>query len=116
MIKSDYIMRLLQEFIQKLINLILNRRDTESVEIEPQVFRQGCSLLEIAEDKFLQMSAEETVNTFSAQNHALAKIELSAYLAYIRHQNEKAKSLLLHVNSHSKDFSIERQHLLNKII
>jgi len=114
MVKTDFLIRLIQEFIQKLINFIL-KRNTETLEPEPQVFNQGCVLLGVVEDDFLQMSAEETINTFSSQNYALEKIELSAYLSYLKHQNEKAKKMILYVNEHSKDFSIERQYVLEKI-
>ena len=115
MMQTDYLIRLFHEFIRKLLDFIL-KRDTETLELEPQVFSQGCSMLGVKEDVLLQMSAEEIITTFSSQNYALEKIELSAYLAYVKHQNEKAKELILYVNSRSNDFSIERQYLLDKLM
>jgi hypothetical protein len=115
MLKTDYLIRLFQELIQKLINLLLHR-DTETLELEPQVFSQGCSLLDIKEDILLQMSAEETISVFSVQNYALEKLELAAYLALVKHQNEKTRELLIYVNEHSKNYSLERQYLLERLV
>ena len=127
MIKQDYILRMIQEIISAIADVLLKRKKltteskTEYDCITGQIL--GCSIAELS-----VVAPEELINKYSNTEDGIDKLELIAVSMLITSEETEKSNLLLkfrlkqngthllqYVQHNSKRFSLQRELLINMI-
>ena len=121
MIRSDYFMRQLAQFIQTIINFLLKRDIPVSSEEEEKYLNSGFKILGVDKDKILTMSVENIIDSVSEKGASLEEIEAIAYLLLLEQQihaishKDTVKKLLFYVEEQSKVYSVDRRAIIESL-
>ena len=124
MIKQDYLLRMIQEIISLLINVLLNRqkiRKESWVEYD-DITRQ---ILEVPSENLKDMSADDIIKRYEGDPNQMGKTELAAmtmlkiademeneHLVLKSRLKHEGLALLEYVQAESDTFSIQRVVLI----
>ena len=124
MIKQDYLLRMIQEIITLLINVLLNRqkiRKESWVEYD-DITRQ---ILEVPSENLKDMSVEEIIQRYEDDPNRMGKIELAAmtmlkiademedeHLVMKSRLRQEGLALLEYVQTEGDTYSIQRVALI----
>lgn len=125
MIKQDYLLRMIQEIITLIVNLLLNKQ-----KVRPQQWVEYDALtrqiLGISSDNLRTTSAEEIIEQYKEDPNRMGKIELAAMtmlkmadelgdeqLIQKSQLKQNGISLLEFVQTYGNTFSLQRVALIN---
>lgn len=126
MIKQDYLIRMIQEIISLIVNMILNKKKFRKDEWT----EYGCltrQILGLPQEQLQSMNPDELIDHYEGDPNRMGKIELAAMtLLKISDEMEsnilqKSKlrqdglTLLKYVQKESSTFSIQRTDLIRMI-
>ena len=127
MIKQDYLLRMIQEIITLLVNVLLNRqkiRKESWVEYD-DITRQ---ILGVPSEHLVDMSADEIIDRYKDDPNQMGKIELAAVtmlkisdemgdeqLVLKSRLKQDGLALLEYVQAESDTFSIQRMALIAQL-
>ena len=131
MIKQDYLIRMIQEIISLLVNVIINKKRLREQEWS-DFDNLSARILGFSTEKLLHMDADELIEQYKGDPDFFGKLELAAMyqiklaeeltdssLFYRSKLQHNALQLLTYIQKESKTFSLSRiqviQHLEQKI-
>ena len=127
MIKQDYLIRMIQDILALLVNVLLNKkklREQEWSEYDNLTTRiLGCST-----EDLLHAEANTLIEKYTAENNSLEKLELAAVyqlklagelkddsLVYRAKLKNEALEILKYVQKEGNTFSLSRVQLINAL-
>lgn len=124
MIKQDFLLRMIEEIISLIVNMLLNKKKIQQKEwIEYDCLTK--QILGFSTDKLLGATVEELIDHYDADPNKMGKIELAA-MTLLKMSDEEDTDLLLkaklrqdgsellkYVQKESNQFSIQRAQLIS---
>ena len=117
MIKQDYLIRMIQEIISLIVNMILNKkkfRKDEWTEYDC-LTRQ---ILGLPQEQLQSMNPDELIDHYEGDPNRMGKIELAEMESNILQKSKLRQdglTLLKYVQKESSTFSIQRTDLIRMI-
>lgn len=124
MIKQDFLLRMIEEIISLIVNMLLKKRKIQQKEwIEYDCLTK--QILGFPTDKLLEISVQELIDRYEEDPNKMGKIELAA-MTLLKMSDEEEANLLLkaklrqdglellkYVQKESNQFSIQRVQLIS---
>lgn len=127
MIKQDYLLRMIQEIITLIINMLLNKQ-----KVRPQQWVEYDTLtrqiLGVSSEKLSELSPEEIMEQYKDDENRMGKIELAAmtilkiadetgdeHLMLKSRLRQNGLFLLEYIQNNGNTFSLQRVALINML-
>ena len=124
MIKQDFLLRMIEEIISLIVNMLLKKRKIQQKEwIEYDCLTK--QILGFPTDKLQEISVQELIDRYEEDPNKMGKIELAA-MTLLKMSDEEEANLLLkaklrqdglellkYVQKESNQFSIQRVQLIS---
>ena len=125
MLKQDYMIRMIQEILSFLINIILQKKKFRQQEWE-EYDHLTLRILDMSTEKLLHADTEQIMEKYANDSNAFEKMELAAVymlkladdlggdsLVYRAKLKQEALQLLDYIQKEGNTFSLSRMELIN---
>ncbi len=122
MLRKDFLIRQLNEFVRALLTLLLHSKGISDKDVK-ETISQTYSFLNLTKDNFRELTFEDIITHFEEEPMKLEKLELTGLLLLEeynisenkeddRYLQDLGKDILLYVDKNSNTYSLERKILL----
>lgn len=127
MIKQDYIIRMIQEIISLIANVIIKKRKLDKKELDTYEYTTH-EMLGVSPKELTDMSTDELISQYSDSENGMEKLELIAVSLLLFSEETPASDLLLksrlkqdgifllkYLQKNSGSYSLQREFIINMI-